>query len=290
MADLFRLRVLSTPASSDRSPDAVEVPAVTASSRRRGLLLPILGILTIVAAVLSAGTPVEAKESIKIKKSTLSKVVTDNFQAKDITTKFLGTETVYLLVQVKGRPKSGKVEARWSFRGEPVGTASVDLASVNKGLLFSFGEDTYAKFHLKPGADELYIGDSYSVEVFANGVSNGKSKFSIVPPASAIPSEVLEAYTSKTEGGPEVTKFAPTDKVFLSFLGDFGTSTWLEGEWSVNGKVAPEGTRSIRVSDNNPEVDGSFSFLPKGGWPKGNHSIKLVMNDKLLGTFKFTVA
>jgi hypothetical protein len=258
--------------------------------RLRRLLLPIIAIVTLLSALPSAMPLAQAKDSIKIKKATLAKAITDDFQVKNPTTKFYGTEAVYLLAQVKGRPKSGTVEARWSFRGESVGTASVDLSSVNKGLLFSFGEDTYVKFHLKPGADELYIGGSYVVEVFANGVSSGKYKFSIVPPAKAIPSEVTDAYTSKTEGGAEVTKFAPTDKVFLSFVGDFGTATWLEGEWFVNGKVAPEGTRSLRLSDNNPEVDGSFSFLPKGGWPKGNHAINLVMNDELIGTFKFTVA
>jgi hypothetical protein len=87
-----------------------------------------------------------------------------------------------------------------------------------------------------------------------------------------------------------VKTFAPTDVVYLSFLGDFGKTSWVEGDWTVSGKLDPEGTRSITLKDDQKQVDGSFSYLPKGGWPKGTHSVTMIINDEVAGKYTFTVA
>ena len=58
----------------------------------------------------------------------------------------------------------------------------------------------------------------------------------------------------------------------------------------MNGKVAPEGTRSLTLKEDLKATDGNFLFLPKGGWPKGSHSVTLVLNDVTVGKYAFKVS
>ena len=229
-------------------------------------------------------------KALKISKATFAREITDKFEAKGVTTEFLAEETVYLLLKINGRPKKGKIEGVWSFRGGEIGRANVDLATINKGVLFSFGEDTYVKFFFKPGPDGLVIGSTYAVDVNADGVAAGRYSFKVVPPKGALPSKVLSTRLAKAEGGTVTKVFARTDTVFLLFNGDFGIKSWVEANWTVNGKAAPEGTRSLTLKEDVKAVDGNFSFLPKGGWPKGSHSVMLVLNDVTVGKYAFTVA
>ena len=111
------------------------------SNRRRRVTAAavVFGLLALaVAGGLITAEPAAAK-GITISKATFAREVTSDFKAKGLTTKFRGPETVFLLLQVKGRPKSGKIEATWSFRGDPIGKADVDLSSVNKGSSFQSG-------------------------------------------------------------------------------------------------------------------------------------------------------
>ena len=244
--------------------------------------------LVVFGAVL-APVPASAK-GITIGKATFAREVTSDFKAKGVTTTFQGNETVYLLLKINGRPKSGKVEANWSFRGNAIGKADVELGSVNKGLLFSFGEDTYVKFNFTPGKEPLPIGTSYRVVVNVNGEAGGTYPFAVVPPATAIPSKLNTNVLSKSKTPSPVTVFAPTDSVYLLFTGDFGVGTLLEAQWKINGKVEPDATRSLTLSENKKGVDGNFYLLPPGGWPKGKHSVTLFMNDRKIVTSSFTVA
>ncbi len=247
------------------------------------------GSLLFGTGVLTAG-PASAK-GITISKATFAREVTSDFKAKGVTTKFLGTETVFLLLKIKGRPKSGKVEATWSFRGEPIGSADVDLSSVNKGLLFSFGEDTYAKFNFTPGPKQaLPIGTSYQVKVTTDGRPAGTYPFEVIVPATAIASRIATTMLSKSTTPSATSTFAPTDTVYLLFTGDFGVGSWVEAQWTVNGKVAPGATRSVTLDQNKKAVDGNFYLLPPGGWPKGKHAVTLFMNDRKIVTSSFTVA
>ncbi len=263
------------------------------SDRRRGAttrrLASVLIGLVVSSGLIAAG-PASAK-GITIRKATFAREVTDDFKAKGVTTTFRGTETVFLLLQVKGRPKSGKVEASWSFRGDPIGKADVDLSSVNKGLLFSFGEDTYVKFNFTPSVKQpLPIGTSYQVVVTTDGRPAGTYPFEVIPPAAAVPSKIAKTTLSKSKAPTATATFAPTDTVYLLFTGDFGVGTWVEAQWTISGKVAPDDTRSLTLDENKKAVDGNFSLLPPGGWPKGKHLVTLFMNDRKIVTSSFTVA
>lgn len=268
----------------------IQGPLQNVSRKRRATAgIAIFGLVSVLLGTgMITAEPASAK-GITIKKATFAREVTSDFKAKGVTTKFLGTETVFLLLQVKGRPKSGKIEATWNFRGSPIGSANVNLSSVNKGLLFSFGEDTYVKFNFTPGKEPLPIGASYQVTVKTEGKTTGTYPFAVVAPAGAIPSKITKNMLSKSTTPTPATTFAPSDSVYVLFTGDFGVGTWIEAEWTVNGKVVPDATRSITLSANNKAVDGNFYLLPPGGWPKGKHSVTLFMNETKVVTASFTV-
>ncbi len=265
-------------------------PSTRPTHRRSPVAVFALAVTLLAGALSATFVSSASAKGITVKKATFAKEVTDKFEAKGVTTEFQTTDTVYLLLQIKGRPKKGKVSGSWSFRGESVGTADVDLASVNKGVLFSFGEDTYVKFFFKPGPTGLVVGKSYAVDVKSDGTPVGKYTFSVVPPKTALPSRVITTRLSNADGGPAKKTFGPTDTVYLLFNGDFGVKSWIEATWTVKGKEDPEGTRSLTLKEDVKATDGNFSFLPKGGWPKGSHSVTLVLNDVKVGTYSFTVA
>ena len=273
----------------------VHVPLPIFNHRRRLTKTRVLsGFLALFVVAAAAGlltaAPASAK-GITISKATFARDITKDFKAKGVTTKFVGTETVFLLLQIKGRPKSGKIEATWNFRGAPIGKADVDLSSVNKGLLFSFGEDTYVKFNFTPGAKQAFpIGTSYLVTVTTDGKPVGTYPFQVIAPAAAIPPKIAKTMLSKSKTPTATSTFSPADTVYLLFTGDFGVGTWVEAQWTINGQAVPDATRSLTLDENKKAVDGNFSLLPPGGWPKGKHSVTLFMNDRKIVTSSFTVA
>jgi hypothetical protein len=272
-----------SPSRTDRLTRAVR--------QRRSLPATLLAMLVSLAGVGSTSVAEAASaKGITIKKATFAREVTDEYEAKGVTTEFQTSESVFLLVQIKGRPKKGKVSATWSFRGKSVATADIDLADVSKGVLFSIGQDTYATFNLTPGPAGLVVGNSYSTTIKFDGAVIDTYKFAVVPPKTALVSKVTATRLSNAKEGPALTKFAPTDTVYLLFEGDFGVKSWVEATWQVNGKKAPEATRSLNLTEDGKDLNGNFTYVPKGGWPKGSHSVMLVLNDVTVGTYKFTVA
>ena len=264
-------------------------------TRRQLLAGHRLGSIVTAFALIATGTAfapsASAADKIKISKATFAREVTSDFKAKGEATDFYGNETVYLLLKIKGRPKEGVIGGHWMFRGSEIGKASVDLASINKGVFFSFGQDSFVKFNFTPAkANPLPVGSSYAVVIDVNGVTAGKYPFTVIPPKGALPSKLVKATLSDAKGGALKTTFAMTDTVYLNITADLGLATWLEATWMVSGKEDPNGTRNLSLKENKPAVDGHFSFAPAGGWPKGAHSVVLVMNDKQVGVYKFTVS
>ncbi len=235
----------------------------------------------------------EAKGT-KVVKATFAKDVTKDFKAKQPGSKFAGTETVFLLLEFSGRPKKGVVESIFNFRGEEIARTNVNFETVNDGLLFSFGANTFVKFFFKPDPkNPLPIGE-FIVDVTVDKAKVGSYPFSIVPPAGAIATKIASAKIARKvdENNAVIepgTVFAPADTVYLAFTGDYGKGSWLEAQWTVGGKVDPNGTRSITLKENAKGQPGSFSFVPSGGWPIGAHSVELTVNAKSIGKYAFTV-
>jgi hypothetical protein len=253
------------------------------------LMVTLLATLATVVTVAPESVAAESNAKVQVLKAVFATKVSDDFQASGETTSFQRTDTVNLLLRLKGRPKKGKVSAQWNFRNSKIDVASVELSDV-KGGFFSRGGDTFVKFFLQPDKDGLPIGKSYLVDVTIDGKPLGKYGFSIVPPRTSIPTKLTKAFLSKTKEGSPSTSFAAADEVYLNITANFGAKSWVEATWTINGTVDPKGTRSLVIEKDAKATPAYFFFRPDNGWPKGKHSVALVLNDETVGTYRFSVA
>lgn len=230
---------------------------------------------------------------IEVLEATFAHGLGEQMEPVDPGADFAPDETVYLSVKIKGRPKTGLVAAHFFWGEIPIAEATVDLADANSGVLFSIGEDTYAGYTLTH-TEPFPLSDNYRADLDYNGAPLGSAPFRVVPPAGAIPSQITEVVLAKgadADYNPvePSTEFAFDETVYLVGRGDLGVGTWLQAEWYVDGQVDEAGTRSLTMEENYQDVPFTFSFLPEGGWPEGEHEAVLIMNDREVGRFPFTV-
>ncbi len=235
-----------------------------------------------------------AAESIQLRKVTFAHGLTDDFEPIDPGNQFFPDETVYLSVQIAGRPKSGIVTAEFFLGEQYITETELDLADINAGLLFSIGQDTYVGYTLSH-SDPFPISPNYRADVSYEGQALGSYGFEVIPPVEAIPTQinalVLARGVDDNYNPIDPTDvFAYDEKVYLIGHGDLGLSSWLEARWYVNGSYDEDGTRSITLNENLRSGSFSFSFLPAGGWPTGAHEVALAVNDTIVATYPFTVA
>ncbi len=230
---------------------------------------------------------------VEILEATFAHGLTEDMQPVNPGAEFAPDETVYLSLRIKGRPKEGLVTAHFYWHDSPIAEASVDLADVNSGLLFSIGEDTFAGYTLTH-EEPFPLSDQYRAELFYNDQPLGSVFFSVVPPAEAIPSQVKQVTLAR--GADEnynpiepTTTFGFDQAVYLVGQGDLGVATWLQADWYIDGQLDEAGTRSFTLEENIPDAGFSFSYLPEGGWPLGEHVVVLTMDDKEVGRYSFTI-
>lgn len=228
-----------------------------------------------------------------LKKATYCHGFKEDQSPKDVAEFFNQGEPVFLSIQLKGRPKAGVVRAEFMFRDDQIAEAEVDVATVNEGVIFSFGEDTFVGFDIQP-KQALPVGACYRTKVTLGGKPLGEFPFRIAPPKGATPSKLLKAALAK--GADEDHKpvnethdFEGLDKVFLAGTADLGLASWLEATWLVNGKVDDAGTRSFTLKENKEKVPFHFDFIPAGGWPAGTHEVSLQIDGQEVVREKFTV-
>jgi hypothetical protein len=239
-----------------------------------------------------APPPTEPATGIEVKEVTFAHGLTEEMQPVDPGSDFGPTETIYLSVRLKGRPKEGVVAARFYWRDNAIAEAEVDLGDVNSGLIFSIGEDTYVGYTLTH-ENPFPVSEGYRAEVFYNGEALGTYDFRVVPPAEAIPTQITSVTLAK--GADEnydpvepATTFTNAEGVYLVGHGDLGIATWLQAEWYVNGQLDEAGTRNLSLDENAADVGFAFSYLPEGGWPAGEHFVVLTVNGEEIGRYAFT--
>ena len=245
----------------------------------------------------STAVPTEAPAAdgpAKLVKATFAQSLDENQAPVDETDSFAPGETVYFSMEFDGRPKEGKVEATFFFRDSELATANVDFADANSGVFFSFGESTFAGFNLTT-TEPLPISDNYRVEATLNGKQLDSYPFKVVAPADALASKIIEATlargaTDNFEPVDPATEFAPDETVFLVASADLGNYSWVQADWYVDGKLVEAGTRSLTMKEDMQKGGFSFSFLPEGGWPVGEHEVALTLNDKEIDRYAFTIA
>jgi hypothetical protein len=245
------------------------------------------------AAVVPTLPPPTPEASIEVLEATFAHGLSEQMEPLDAGASFASDETVYLSVKIKGRPKAGLVTAHFFFGDVPIAEATVDLADANSGLLFSIGENTYVGYTLSH-TDPFPLSENYRAELFYDGVPLGSTAFGIVPRAEAIPSlvaQVVLALGADENYNPvePTTVFKSDQTVYLVGRGDLGLDTWLQAEWYVGGQLDDAGTRSLTAQENLQDTAFAFSFMPEGGWPPGEHVAVLIMNDREVGRYTFTV-
>ena len=146
----------------------------------------LMAVLMLLCSVLPFGVTSEAAppgaDPIELREVTFAHGLTDDMQAidPDPAAAFTPDETIYLALVIKGRPKSGLVAAHFYWGDDFMAEVAVDLADVNSGLLFSFGQDTYVGYNLSYD-DSLIISDKYRAEVFYEGEPLGVYPFRVIP-------------------------------------------------------------------------------------------------------------
>jgi len=230
---------------------------------------------------------------IQVLDAVFAQGLNEDMQPENPGADFSPDETVYLSVKIKGRPKKGVVSAQFYWRDNAIATADVDLSDINSGVLFSVGEDTYAGYTLTH-EQNFPISDHYHVTVLVNDQAVGDYTFHVIPPADAIPTQISNVTLARgtdADYNPvdPTTTFAPDDTVYLVGRGDLGLDTWLQADWYVDGKLDDAGTRSLTLQENASDTGFAFSYLPANGWPVGEHSVVLTMNDEEVGRYAFTV-
>ncbi|NOZ26605.1 MAG: hypothetical protein GXP39_00945 [Chloroflexi bacterium] len=241
-------------------------------------------------------TPVaEEQTALKILEATFAHGLTEEFAPVNPGNTFTPEETIYLSIKLKGTPKGGQVTARFLYQDQEIASATVDLAEERKkqGLVFVIGGNTNVGFtltHEKP----FPISDLYRAEILLNGSPAGSYEFIIIPPPEAIPSQVRQAVLARgaTEDFQPIEPtdtFTPTEEVFVVGRVDLGLHSTLEAHWYVSGQLDEAGTRTITAQENVEDTGFYFSYLPEQGWPEGEHKVVLLIDDREVATYTFTV-
>ncbi len=254
--------------------------------------LPFVPLLVLALHLACTFTPAQAAEGI-LKKAAFCRGFEANNAPKDVTDFFREDETINLSIELEGRPKSGVVAAKFMFRDHMVTEVKLDVATVNEGVIFSFGQNTFVRFeitHEKP----LPVGACYTAEVTFDGKPLGTFPFKIAPPEGSLPSKLLSVNLAKGtakshKSVDDAHVFDSMDQVCLVGVADLGLSSWLEATWKVGGKVDEAGSRTLDIKENKAKVPLVFSFLPAGGWPAGLHEVSLQLDGQEVAKKKFTV-
>lgn len=263
------------------------------------LLLLTLALTLSLAACGPEATPAEETEipqpeaGIQILEATFAHGLSEEMQPVDPGADFGSDETIYLSLRIKGRPKEGIVAARFYWHDTFITEASVDLADVSGGVIFSIGEDTYVGYTLTH-EEPFPLGEGYRAEVSYNDQPLDTYSFRVVPPPEAIPSQITEVTLAKGADDnynplDATTTFAPGEAVYLVGRGDLGLATWLQADWYVGGQLDDAGTRSLTLEENVADTGFAFYYLPEGGWPAGEHFVILTMNGVEEGRYTFTI-
>ena len=142
--------------------------------------LGIIGAALLLLLAISACAPKAADTTtVTIKSVTLAENLDQNYQPVNPKTQFLSTDTIYVSVDVAGRPKVGTLNGKFYYGDQLISEAVLDFATVNQGVIMSVGEDTFAGFNLAP-SQPWPVDTGYRFELFVNGVKFGEYPYQVV--------------------------------------------------------------------------------------------------------------
>jgi len=144
---------------------------------KKNILIMFSAAMVIVLAFTACGGGAEVKPSVK--NVTFAEKLDENYQAVNPKTQFTPTDIVYVSVDIAGRPKTGILNGKFFYGDQLITEATVDFSSVNSGVLFSIGEDTYAGFSLSP-TQPWPVSKDYRLELYLDSSKVGSYPYEVV--------------------------------------------------------------------------------------------------------------
>lgn len=141
-----------------------------------------------------AQTAKAAPADAVLEEAVFAKALTKNDAPEKPSNEFAPNETVCLSLKLKGRPTSGVVMTKFYYGDTFITDAKVDVSTVNSGVLFSVGEDTFVGFSLTH-SKALPVGNQYRAETFFNNKPLGTYKFNVVSAGDGAPAKISVAET-----------------------------------------------------------------------------------------------
>jgi hypothetical protein len=140
-------------------------------------LVVISSLVFLVLILTACGGASASKPSIK--SVTFAEKLDTNQQAINPKTQFKPTDVIYVSVDITGRPKTGILNSKFFYGTQLITETSVDFASVNSGVIFSVGEDTFAGFSLV-GNQAWPVTKDYHLELYLDGVKVGSYPYEVI--------------------------------------------------------------------------------------------------------------
>jgi hypothetical protein len=126
-----------------------------------------------------AGTAGSAVNEIAIRSVTLAGDLNENYQAINPGTQFSPSDTIFVSVNIAGRPNTGMLNGKFYLDNQLISEAALDLSTVSQGVFISVGEDTFAGFSLMP-SEPWPVSSGYRFELFVNGSKFGEYPYTVI--------------------------------------------------------------------------------------------------------------
>lgn len=240
-------------------------------------------------------TPAQAPR-ISVRNVVFARALDDNWQpvGGPVAGFHADDHTVWARVTIAGRPTQGTITTKWMWRDLEVASADIDLADLNGGVLFSFGQDTFLRAYMT--TRQLYVGNGHRLDLHMGDELLGSYPIPVVPPPDARPSsftsaELYDGDPSASGGAAPSRAFRPEQPVFVGGRVALGKGSWFDAVFTVNGQPAPQLTQEAIGPEDGGDTRGFvFRAHPEDGWPPGTHHVALVLDDREVAAFDFTVA
>lgn len=116
---------------------------------------------------------------ITTKSVTLAESLNANYQPVNPKTQFKSIDTIYVSVDVAGRPTTGTLNGKFYYGDQLISEANLDFSTVNQGVIFTIGEDTFVGLHLTP-SQPWPVDSGYRFMLTINGTKVGDYAYEIV--------------------------------------------------------------------------------------------------------------
>ena len=156
---------------------SINIIHIEKETMKRNILIMLSAAMVIVLAISACGGGADGKPSVK--SVTFAEQLDENHQAVNPKTQFKPVDTIYISVAIAGRPKTGTINAKFFYGDELITEVTADFSSVNSGVLFSIGEDTFAGFSLSY-PQPWPVSKDYRLELFLNNVKAGSYPYEVI--------------------------------------------------------------------------------------------------------------